>query len=273
MARPADPKKAAALAKLAKYLAADASIDVLKTEFPFLHPTTWNRWVKEAVDAHVAGGGKPPERSKGGRPGGRTKEPPRTKWIDPLKAKQRPKEPRATPPSPKEGELLPDEAGDGDKPQGKRCGAGVITDEGTYLVVSIFGAKETSIIDRFVNRPEDRPDRGHVAVLDGLMTQYHNAGALMESSMKRAGDGHAILNETAYGAAVEIQRKCLLNMVQVMREVRSIDTIESFASRLLEIVEQQSPEIARPLVEALREAIKPYTSGQWQQTQQMPSAA
>lgn len=146
------------------------------------------------------------------------------------------------------------------------AGLGVVQGD-SYIVGGMF-PRETTIVSRW-SEPPDLHDP--LPIIDTLKGVYYSADAVLRSAIKRAGDGHAILDPGSVLNAIEIQRKAVSDILKALEKSRNLESLEKFCEAIMATVRRMAPEHAKVMLAALREAALPFSSRQWQATQPQPT--
>lgn len=288
MSRPKTSIQVAALEQLAKHLAAGADVALVRVMFPTVPQASWYRWVEQARKAHAAKGKKLPPKDKPLPPArGKRKKaappppPPEPEAMpSPPLPKRRPGRPKksgtptATPEALAAKEaakrarqaLVPAEspASTVKIPREEGGTAGILrfdeeTEAETYEVMTMFGAKESSVIPHFVDKVKPGvPDP--VAVMERVSDQFTHAEALMRSAIKRVGTGHAIIDPQAFASGVDLQLKSMKLLHAVMKDARNLDSVQRFVLTITDLLRREDPAFARKVSQLLREAGRVFLS-------------
>lgn len=225
---------------------------------------TWARWVQQAKAIYISTGGDvDEERNEQLKP-----PPPKPH----KKAAPEPPQRGKAMPRPMEGEVLtppkppPSNESDPTAPPPEVTGLGVRRGD-SYVVVSMFGAKESTVVKRWSDPPDPTAP---MPVVDQYKALIHSADAVLHSVIKKVGDAHAILDPNVAVQAIETQRKAVDSLIKAYEKMHNVAALEQFLENVVGIIKRIAPDQARVLIQALREAMMPYSSKQWPSPQPAP---
>jgi hypothetical protein len=229
---------------LLQHLRAGADIELVRPKFATVPKQTWSRWVKIAEQTFRDEGGKPGRRASAPPPRKKKKQAP-AKKTDGANVLQFPG--RKKKKKPGKQDLVPAEPPPPPTP-----------DEGMYLISAVGSVKETAIIEHFMRQTKLPDAHDALSIIDRVGQQFTHAEALMRSALKRAGDGHAIVDAQSFAAGVDLQLKSMQTLHKVLKDARNLTSVQRFLAVVMEALEKEDKAFARRVVALLRTAARSF---------------